>query len=352
MRSPRAESGFAVTELLVASLVTMAVMALAFSTFSDGMKLNDATIKLTDASQNLRAGTNLLIRDLLQTGRNIPTGGISIPHGLNSQPISRPSPPATSLRFDNTTAETLSSLTTGNALGPAVSGRTTDILTIVMDDPYLEPLSVAPATATGTVPKLGLDGSYFSIGSQGAWMVGDPANGIAPVRPGDLMYFLTAAGSAIQTVTRVDASNVYFDAGDPFNFNQRNAEAGSITQIRGTTMTVRRVIMITYYVQETVPGQPRLMRGINFGTAQALAGVVEDLQFQYDLADGIYNPANVDSVPYTANGVTYTSSQIRKVTLNVGVRSETKSTSTKDYLRHHIQTVASLRNLAYVDRYQ
>lgn len=352
MTSPRNESGFAITELLIASLVTMAVMAVAFSTFSDGLKLNDSTIKLTDASQNLRAGTNLLIRDLLQTGRNIPTGGISIPHGLNSQPINRPSPSGTSLRFDNTTAETLSSLTTGNALGPLVSGRTTDIMTIVMDDPYLAPLSVATPTTTGAVPKLGLDGSYFSLGAQTAWLAGDPPNGIAPVRAGDLMYFLTSAGSAIQTVTRVDASNVYFDAGDVFNFNQRNAQAGSITQIRGATMTVRRVTMITYYVQETVPGQPRLMRGINFGTAQALAGVVEDLQFQYDLADGTYNPANVDSLPYTANGVTYTSSQIRKVTLNVGVRSETRSNVTKDYLRHHIQTVASLRNLAYVDRYQ
>lgn len=352
MTSPRAESGFAVTELLVASLVTMAVMAIAFSTFSDGLKLNDSTIKLTDASQNLRAGTNLLIRDLLQTGRNIPIGGIAIPSGLNSQPINRPSPPATSLVFDNVTAETLSALTTGNALGPNVSGRTTDILTIIMDDPYLAPISVDPAAATGSGPKMGLDGSYFSVGTQTAWLAGDPANGIAPVQAGDLMYFLTGAGTTIQTVTSVDASNVYFANGDVFNFNQRNAEAGNITQILGQTMTVRRVIMITYYVQETVPGQPRLMRGINFGTAQALAGVVEDLQFQYDLADGTYNPANVDGLPYTANSVTYTSSQIRKVTLNVGVRSETRSSATKDYLRHHIQTVASLRNLAYVDRYQ
>jgi hypothetical protein len=169
----------------------------------------------------------------------------------------------------------------------------------------------------------------------------------------------------MQTVTRVESGTVFFDAGDPFNFNQRSVTAGSITQILppspavspcrtvcGPVMSARRILMFTYYVEEQTPGLPRLMRALNKFPATALAGIVEDLNLAYDLVDGVSNPVNVEQLPYTAGGVTYTASQIRKVTIQVGVRSETKSARTRDYLRSHLSTVVSLRNLAYVDRYQ
>ncbi len=57
-------------------------------------------------------------------------------------------------------------------------------------------------------------------------------------------------------------------------------------------------------------------------------------------------------MPFTSGSDTFTSSQIRKVNLKVGVRSEEKSRSTNDYMRHYITTVASLRNLAYVPEYK
>jgi hypothetical protein len=110
--------------------------------------------------------------------------------------------------------------------------------------------------------------------------------------------------------------------------------------------------MISYFVQETTPGEPRLMRALNMYPAQALAGVVEDLQLSYDLVDGSTNPANVIDVPFTAGPVVFNASQIRKVNLKVGVRSEEKSRSTGDYMRHYITTVTSLRNLAYVAEYK
>jgi len=43
---------------------------------------------------------------------------------------------------------------------------------------------------------------------------------------------------------------------------------------------------------------------------------------------------------------------IRKANLHIGVRSETMSTKQRDYLRNHLSTVVSLRNLAFVDRYR
>jgi len=109
--------------------------------------------------------------------------------------------------------------------------------------------------------------------------------------------------------------------------------------------------MYTYYVDAN-NGTPRLMRRYNMGTPQALAGVVESLQLSYDLVDGVVNPTNVADVPYTVNGVTYSANQIRKVSLHIGVRSETVSLKLHDYLRNYLSTVVSIRNLAFVDRYQ
>jgi hypothetical protein len=353
MTSMRSDRGFALSEFLVASVITLAVIGIAIRTFDDALKINDATLKLTDAGQNMRSGVNLLVRDLLQAGRDIPTGGIPIPSGAGASLVQRPSPLGWSYAFDNTTLTTLGAVTTGDTLGSIISGRQTDMITLLIGDPFLLPLDpVRPSTVTTTGPKLSSDGSSMTMGSAGAWFAGDLANGVGPVKEGDILLFKSQTGTAMQTVTAVSAGTVSFGSGDPFNLNQRSAENGSITDLLGNNMSVQRILMISYFVQETTPGEPRLMRALNMFPPQALAGVVEDLQFTYDLVDGTTNPANVDDVPFTAGPDTFTSSQIRKVNLKVGVRSEEKSRSTNDYMRHYVTTVASLRNLAYVAEYK
>jgi len=352
MSTPHANHGFSLVEFLIASVITLTIMGVAFSTFQDTLLLNQTTVQVADSNQNLRAGTNILVRDLMQTGRNLPLGGISIPSGTGSTAINRPGPPGQTLTFNNVTATTLPSITTGTNLGPNVDGRLTDLITLLTDDPFMDDLTLNPSTTSGNVPKLSSTGASFGVGTSTAWLAGNANDGIAPIAPGDLLYFSNAIGSAIQTVTRVTGPTVYFDAGDAFNFNQRNAQAGSITQILGVQTTVRRVLMLTYYVYRDSPGLPRLVRALNFGAPQALAGIIEDLEFTYDLVDGVYNPANIESLPYTANAVTYSANQIRKVNVHIGVRAEEKSKSTNDYPRNHLSTTVSIRNLAYVDRYQ
>lgn len=366
MTSLRSSRGFALSEFLVASVLTLAVIGIAIKTFDDALKINDATLKLTDAGQNMRSGVNLMMRDLLQAGRDIPTGGIPLPTGLGSTAVQRPSPSGWSYAFNNTTLTTLGAVTTGNNLGATVSGRQTDMITLMMGDPFLPSSAVAspytnpttsgfvvkPSSVSTTLPKLAADGSSMSMGDQTNWFLGDLANGVAPIKAGDIIIFKGATGSCMQVVTSVSGSTVNFATGDPFNMNQRAADNGSITDLLGTDLSIQRVLMISYFVQETTPGEPRLMRAINMAPAQALAGVVEDLQLTYDLVDGTTNPVNINDVPYTSGTDTFTASQIRKVNLRVGVRSEEKSRSTNDYMRHYITTVASLRNLAYVPEYK
>jgi type II secretory pathway pseudopilin PulG len=371
MGTRNSESGFTLVELMIASVITMVVMGVAFTTFKDALTLNETVVNLTEASQNLRAGTNLLIRDLLQAGRNIPTGGISIPSGPGATPIVRPGPQGTSYYFknDDENSTTLTAITTGKGLGPTISGQATDLVTILMDDPHRDELWLYPSNVTTDVAHLSEDGSWFDVGSNDEnkkWLEGDQAEAIPAINKGDLILFSAPGGSTLQTVTRIEDKVVFFEPNDSFNLNQRSAGAGSITQILPppcapapakcrSGVGIRRVLMYTYYVREETPGIPRLMRKLNLSDEQALAGVIEDLDLSYDLVDGTQNPTNVKDLLFesTVGGVpvTYSANQIRKVNLHVGVRSEAISPRVNDYLRNHLSTVVSLRNLAYVDRY-
>jgi hypothetical protein len=347
------EKGFTLVELLIASLVTLTIMSIAVGTFTNALDLKEAAMQVADASQNLRAGSNLLVRDLLQVGRDMPRGGIAIPSGTGATAIHRPGPANESYTFDDDSV-VLTAITTGAAMGAEINNRETDLITLLTVDPYLPALSLSPPSAAGNVAKYAANGGSFTVGADTLWITGDAENGIAPVKAGDLVYF-QASENTLQTVTQVTSTTVTFGPSDPFNLNQPGAESGSITQvlsgIGSTPVTARRVFMYTYFVYEDTPGVPRLMRQLNFFPPQALAGVIEDLDLSYDLFDGTNNPVEVKSLPHTANDVTYTENQIRKVRIHIGVRSEFKSPKANDYLRNHVSTVISLRNLAFVSRY-
>jgi hypothetical protein len=377
MRTHTSDAGFSLVELMTATTISLIVLGTAMAAFKDAVAMNDTATNLADASQNLRGGTNFLVRDLTSAGRLIPTGGIPIPSGAGALPIKRPSPPGTPRYFDNTTQTTIMAITTGAGLGPTVDNQPTDMVTILTIDPILDacrtgPLPIAPAGTAGNIPVMAADGSSFSTGTNvpclgtgatGTWIVGDATQGQSPIKAGDLILFTDPNGqNAMQTVTSVDTSHVYFasNAADTFGFNQPSAAAGSITQIVRTppvtgtlqALSAQRVLMWTYYVDSSSGGQPHLMRQLNNFTPQALAGIVEDLELSYDVVDGTVNPVDQKTLPFTLTGNTYTASQIRKVNVHIGVRSETMSTRQHDYLRSHLSTVVSLRSLAYVDRYK
>jgi prepilin-type N-terminal cleavage/methylation domain-containing protein len=358
------EHGFTLTELLVSTTIMLILTGAALTTFQNGIMVNDTASQLADANQNLRAGMNQMVKDIMQAGRIIGPEGVPVPSGAGAGPIQRPSPPGTNMTFDLTTTTNMPDITTGYQLGPTVNGTRTDIVTLITVDAFMPPIETPPSG--GTDPNEGtLDpaGGFVTLPSNSVWLIGDPLNDTPPMNVGDIVLFKNPRGMAMQTVTRKDATHIYFDANDWFNLNQRSAPQGTVMQIKDTPSTVTawtekttlfRLMMMTYYVDNvTTPSAPRLVRQLNHFTPQALAGVVEDLDLTYDLVDGTNNPAEIPSLPYTdtAAGVTYNSNQIRKVNIHVGVRSETISRPTQDYVRNHISTSADVRSLASIDRY-
>jgi hypothetical protein len=381
------EDGFSFTELMVATAITLVVTGAALTTFQNAMAINDSAAQLSDANQNLRAGTNQLIRDLLMAGRIIGAEGIAMPSGTGVRSFLRPGPPGSALTFplivDSDTTLNLPSITTGYQLGPTINGSPTDVVTLLTVDefmPFITTPPPSPSVSPAIEGTIAPDGASVTLAATSPWLVGDTVNDTPAIQVGDLVFLKGPNGNAIQTVTSTDATHIYFASNssyDWFQFNQNTAPVRPMAVLKGSTstttvwtakVTLFKALMITYYVDNvTTPGTPRLTRAVNHCPSvatscpgltfdpQALAGVVEDLDLSYDLVDGVNNPSNVASLPYTVgvapDAVTYNSNQIRKVNIHVGVRSEVISKPSDDYVRNHISTSVAVRSLASVDRY-
>ena len=91
------EQGFSSVEVLIATGITMIILAWAMGSLKDGMGMQRKAVQIADVEQNLRAGMNLLARDFMISGWNIPTGGLPIPSGTGARPVVRPGASALSL---------------------------------------------------------------------------------------------------------------------------------------------------------------------------------------------------------------------------------------------------------------
>lgn len=331
------DAGFTLVETLIATALTLVVMVAALGAFNMAMTLSHTTRIVSETNQAMQAAMSLLVRDFIQAGQGIPTGGIPVPTGTGTQPIVRPSPAMT---FPAAWVA-LPAVSPGGSLGPVVRGMTTDVVTILYADPTL-PLNQWPLAGIAS------DGSAMTVDAR------TPISGADGIQPGDLILFSNALGNALQMVTTVNGTQtVGFAAGDPLNLNQRGAPQGTILQLRSgpTTFpptTASRVLMISYYVDTTTdPDLPRLIRRVNARPPRAIALGVENLQLSYDLVDGTTNPSNVETPP-AANSP----NQIRKANLFLAARSLEISRPTGEFIRNSMAEAVGLRSLSFVDRYR
>lgn len=378
-------SGFTLIEIMVAMAVSMIVLGAAVMMFRDSTKANNNVTQKADMSDNIRAGLNLIVQDLIQAGTGIPTGGISIPNTPNAagcntgRPVNRP-PTVLNLTFQGPNALNagcnviLPAIEPGNALGPTVvspDGTTsppTDIITMLYADNTLafdqRPIN-GPNCPAGTIA---VDGSSITF-DVNCVVIG--AAGI-PVNPGDLIMIYNAINpnGVLQTVTSVAGEKLNFagggPAGDAFNLNGRTTTeaAGTIKQLQnvnaagvpnGTypSTSCTRVWMITYYLDSvTDPQHPMLMRAVNFNAPQPVAETFENLQFAYNFADGqIPPPVNQFTVPTVPAPTGDNENQIRSVNIYVGARSANRIAGSKLYVRTNLTTQVALRSMAYFNTY-
>jgi hypothetical protein len=231
------------------------------------------------------------------------------------------------------------------------------------------------ATASLPCPNAALTPPQPCAAGQGVGGKDISTGGADDVRVGDVMMFTKGSGSALVYVTAVNGVQAFtFATGDPMNLNQFVAalngtedDLASVAPTAGNSANVSRIRMITYYLDNTLdPTTPRLIRHVGWGDplaavnrrGQTVAFGIENLQFTYDMVDGVNNTANVPmvAVDLTAAGACAPNpcspNQIRKANVYLAGRSARRFSKTNRFFRTALNTQVSLRSLALVDRYR
>ena len=337
-RSMSRDDGFSLMEMMISTFLTLVVLATCLGALSDGLQMHENAGLASEMHHNARSAMNAMTRDFIQAGQGIPTGGVPIPNGAGATAIVRPGPG--SLTFDSTW-QTLPAVASGNAIGPNLQGRQTDLVTILYADTTLD-LDASP------LQSMAGNGSAMTVDA--GTDITLSGNGLAV---GDLIMFSNAMGQTVQMITSVSGGQtVSFAPSDSMNLNQPSAPGGSITQLQDgpssyPPTTATRIRMMTYFVDDSVADSPRLMRVMNNESPRPVAMEIEDLQLTYDLVDGSTNPSAVAEpvAPYSEH-------QIRKANLAIQSRSYKVHQVTDQYQRHLLTSQVSLRNLSFFDRYQ
>jgi prepilin-type N-terminal cleavage/methylation domain-containing protein len=351
--------GFSLVEMLLALSVGSVVMGVTMVALTNSVRSYDSVTHLTSMNNTLRTTMDLMVRDFLQVGSGLPPGHvIATPSGTGSTLIRLPGPPGTA--FTNVAGDTdIVAVVPGTGLGPTVNGVSTDVITVLMADNNFTDIGVTAVNATSVTVQAGVN-----VGA-----------GPDRVSEGQLMMVSKGSFTTLVQVTTVNASTrvLTFAAGDSLNLNQPSAVDGSLAALNAAppantpaNTRLTRVRMITYYIDATISGQPRLVRRVNNGhptsfdnTLGTVVGPnVENLRISYDLADGTTNPADVTFTTADLSGTgacapnPCSPAQVRKINVSLTARSDSGDTPGARVFRNTLVTQVSLRGMAFVNEYQ
>ncbi len=345
--SYRNSQGFSIMELIIAMGLASVVLGGALALTSQAIGISGLVSQRSDMQQNGRVAMNMMALDASLAGTGFPTSGVQLASGTSSQDSYFACDSGGCYVTNNVyTAERLYAVWPGQAGGPTINGVATDIITVVYDDP------------TSSFDQYLLSG----IDANGNKIVFDAAtspaydDAVVGLKVGDVLLMNNANGQAVTTVTTVNTGGeVRLSANDPLDFNQQGGAAfGHFTSIitppgapTYALTTARRINIVTYYIDNSDPDIPLLMRQVNAHPPMALAEYVENLQITYDIYDEnlAIATANLDDAGGQPN-------QIRKTNITISVRSPGQTRIGQDFQRLTLTTSVGPRNLTYRDRYE
>lgn len=354
------QAGYSLAEFVTAMGIMTVVMAATMGGLAEVIKGNDAVVQMTGLNNSLRAGMDLIVRDMLQVGSGLPPShSVTIPNGAGSQRVRVPGPPNSAF-LTPVGATTIAAVIPGAGAGPVVDGVATDTLTVLMADNTFLNVGTTAVTADSVTVAPGPD----------------LANGADRVTAGQLMLIMKGSFTTLVQVTAVDTGTrvLTFANNDSLRLNQSGAVAGNLAALNAAApanspahTNVSRVRMITYYIDVAIdPRHPRLVRRINNGhplnfdnnSGTVVALDIEDFQLSYDISNGTGNPSNVEmtDTEQTAAGTCSPTpcapTQIRKINILLTGRSSNGANRENRVLRNTLQSQVSLRGMAFVDEYK
>ena len=386
--STNSSRGFTLIELLVSLALGMLVVGTAVKLFSQGLDATFVVSQRAEMQQDLRAASNLLLKDISLAGAGMPPGqGVALPSGTAITSIYGCDQvgnciPGGGIAYPCSTnvgpcIPTLYGIVPGWQLGikPPGSPVNSDVITIVYTDQVFAlncyavtfPVGGAINPVTFTAPVPTPPTCVLPPGLVNPQPVTDPVIGL---QAGDLVLFqntlAAGTGQAIGEVSNAGGGGgvytVNFLDADPLQFNQSAATGGDLKQIiAGANTTGTRIFVISYYLKilpdplGVGPGIPVLMRQVSGHLPVPVAENVANLQFTYDTYDALGNLLNaVGNAGYPGTSLNL----IRKVNVtHLTIRGQISGArsylmTTNGYQSFDFQTSISARNLSYQNRYK
>jgi prepilin-type N-terminal cleavage/methylation domain-containing protein len=378
IRSTKRARGFSLLEMTIAMALGTLVVGAAVQLYSQGVAATWTVSQRAELQQDFRAAANMLTKDLslagvglgqgvaiqLPTSATLPVYGCVQTTGLPCY-----------LGATNTTGATypkqgatpyLYGLLPGYDAGPTINGLQTDVVTVVYTDPafYLDCYKAAVTSATTvtftaivpTAPATSSANCTAPTGNVGAQAVNDPVFGLTS---GDLVLFTFGATQVVAEVNgTVSATIATFSSGDALHLNQAAADPKSLASIAtGTTGYATRILVITYYIDNTV-NPPRLMKQVSGHSPTPIVDGVTYLKFTYDLYNDAVNlPAVACSNPGAASdGCAGASTgllpnQVTKINIAHMSMNSTMKGAVGGYQGLDLETSVSARDLTYSNSY-
>ncbi len=347
--------GFTLVEAMISMAIGLVVMAAMTSLFKTGMNSTMLITQRAETQQNMRAGVDLMVKDLSLAGAGLPSGGIQLPTGAGSS--------SSKFACDQTgtchvpthvypTSNYMYGIIPGYSNGVEASAvipaapapAINDSVTSIYCD-YNFPLWEYSITFVGAT------GGQISLAANPAYTPAPPAiNAIGGIQVGDLIYLSNNLGAAVGEVTGITATTITFADLDPLNINQSGAATNNIKAIStGATTVAYRLFAVTYYLNVPAAGQtPRLMRQVNGLTPVPVADDIINLQVAYDTYNS--TTAALDANQANPLGVAESPNNIQKINLVMMGQSMINNGNKSQNM--YLATDVSARNMAFRNSYQ
>lgn len=357
---PTSDAGYSLVEMLVSMGIFTVIMGATMGGLADVIRGNETVLQIASMNNSVRAGMDLMVRDLLQVGSGLPAShAVTIPSGIGATPVRIPGPPGTA--FQTGVGDlTLPAVMPFPRQGPTINGVVTDALTVLMADNAFLDVQLSSVASNNVVV---VPGTNLTTGPD-------------RVTPGQLMLISKGSFNTLVQVTAVDAGarRLTFANGDSLNLNQSGAADGNLPALNAeapvnsaAATRISRIRMISYYLENaTDPEHPRLVRRINNGDAMvfdnlkgtAVALDAVDLQFAFDIVNGTNNPGDVEMVSADLVGTGACApnpcgrTQVRKVNVTVTGQSQNRVPPRNTFLHNTLESQVSFRGMAFVDQYR
>jgi prepilin-type N-terminal cleavage/methylation domain-containing protein len=361
MQKQNAALGFTLLELMVSMAVGLIVMAAMASLFKTGMSASMLVTQRAETQQNMRAGVDIMMKDISMAGAGMPSGGIQLPTGTGSTAskfgcdqtgvchVVNHTYPGTNYMYGILPGYS-NGVESGASVPAAPSPAINDSMTVIYAD-YNFPLWEYNMYFTSST-----SGANVTLTPNSTYVPAPAAiNSAGGIQVGDLIMVSGGGITAVGEVTGLSATTMAFANLDALNINQDGAASGNLKSIAavtgtGTPLTAYRLFAVTYYLNvPAVAGQtPRLMRQVNGLSPQPVADDIINLQFAFDVYNTTTNALDANQANPLGTGES--PNNIQKINLVVMGQSILNNGNKSQNM--YLATDVSARNMAFRNRYK